>query len=398
MKISCIALNSNLIQSDEQNKIINFLNTKLYEIGESISLISYFDNSYEKLKNIFNDNYDLIFFIGTSQSIYNHNIKDNLARIFGDKLTTIQASHTSLNKYCVMNNMIFSVAEESEELLPSKCIPLVSEEFYNNGFMYKYNDTYVIFLPDNYQFTEFNYYSYILPLINDLAGIKQEYQVIKCYGLLEKDLRSLLSEFFGLNGITINIKSEYLDNIIYIRYDINHNNIEIQNLIANIVSKLNKFIYALEDVSIYQMAIDLLKIQNKTLSIAETITHGEITKSLADLFATNLDSCIYLNYNKMVSELGLDKRVIDHYGKYSVNTVYELSNLLLEKKSSDLVLFVLGNSEESDMSYIAIGDLDGIHVYKNKINCNNLTRIDTLSKTAIFYLIKKLKQNSLQFA
>ena len=46
---------------------------------------------------------------------------------------------------------------------------------------------------------------------------------------------------------------------------------------------------------------------------------------------------------------------------------------------------------------MAIGDFDGIHVYKNKINIKNLNLIGNLSKTALFYLIKKLKQNDLCF-
>ena len=62
MKIACIALNSNLIEIKEQTNIIDFINKKLYEIGENISLISYFDNSLEKLKQIILDKFDLIFF------------------------------------------------------------------------------------------------------------------------------------------------------------------------------------------------------------------------------------------------------------------------------------------------------------------------------------------------
>jgi len=398
MKISCIALNSNLIQSDEQTRIIKFLNTKLYEIGETFSLISYFDNSFEKIRNIFNENYDLLFFIGTTQSIYNHNIKENLSRIFGDKVSVLPTTHSHLSKYCEKNNILFSVSEECEELLPSQCIPLVSDKFYNNGFMYKFNNSYIVFLPENLEFAKENYYSYILPLINDLIGSKQEYQVIKCYGLLEKDLRAIIDEFFSLNDISINIKSDDLDNTIYIKYDVDCDMPRIQEIISNIVTKLNKFIYALEDVSIYQMAVDLLDVQKKTLSIAETITHGNITKELSNIIEKNiLSSNIYLNFDRMIDELKLDKKVIEQYGKYSVNTVYELSNLLLEKTSSDIVLFVLGSKNESDLCYMAIGDLDGIHVYKNKLNYSSHTFSDSLTKTAIFYLIKKLKQNSLQF-
>jgi len=398
MKIACIALNSNLINNDEQTKIINYINTKLYEIGENISLISYFANSYDNIKQITNNSYDLIFFIGTSEVMYNHNIKDNIARSFGDKLVRHENSYLSLNKYCQTNNITFSVQEETEILLPSKCIPLVSNDYYSNGFLYKYNNTYSVYLPSNLEFVKYNYISYILPLISDLVGMNYEYQVVKCFGLLEKDIRSSISDCFGKENISINIISNDLDTTIYIRYKNDSNLSQIQEIISNIISKLNKFIYSLEDVTIYQMALDLLHIQHKNICVGETITIGNLTKELSMVNSNNIKSSnIYLDYDSMINELKIDTKIIDQFGKYSVNTVYELSNALLEKTGSDNVLFVLADKDNPDICYMAIGDIDGIHVYKNKVISTSEKNIDTISKTAIFYLIKKLKQNSLQF-
>lgn len=398
MKIACIGLNSNLINNDEQSKIINYLNTKLYEIGENISLISYFQNSQDNIRNILNNSYDLIFFIGTNEVMYNHNIKENLARNFGDKLSSHEISYSSLKKYCQKNNITFSVLEETEIMLPTRCIPLVSDNCYNNGFMYKHNNTYVVYLPENLNFAKFNYISYVLPLICDLVGSDYEYQIVKCFGLLEKDIRSVISDAFGKNDVVINIIGNGLDNTIYLRYKKDSNLTNVQEIIANIISKLNKFIYSLEDITIYQMALDLLQIQHKTLCIGETITFGNVTKELSLLNSNNIKSSnIYIDYNSMIDELGIDKRVIDQFGKFSVNIVYELANTLLEKTSSDIVLFVLADKDNPEICYIAIGDLDGIHVYKNKILTNNYEWLESISKTAIFYLIKKLKQNSLQF-
>lgn len=397
MKIACIALNSNLINIDEQTKIINYLNTKLYEIGENISLISYFPNSQEGVRNIFSNSYDLIFFIGTNDAIYNHNIKENLARIFGDKLSSHESSYSSLSKYCNKNNIVFSMLEETEVMLPTKSIPLVSNDYYSNGFMYKHNSTYIVYLPENLDFVKFNYVSYVLPLICDLVGNYYEYQVVKCFGLLEKDIRSVIAEYFVKNEVNINIINNGLDTSIYIRYKKDANLVDVQNIIANIISKLNKFIYSLEDVSIYQMASDLLNLYHKTLCIGETITFGNITKQLSQINPNNIKSTnVYLDYDTMINELNIDKKVIDQFGKYSVNVIYELSNALLEKTSSDNVLFVLADSNNPEICYMAVGDIDGIHVYKNKILANSES-IESISKTAIFYLIKKLKQNSLHF-
>ena len=69
---------------------------------------------------------------------------------------------------------------------------------------------------------------------------------------------------------------------------------------------------------------------------------------------------------------------------------------MLELSNADISVFVLGDTAESDICYMAIGDVDGIHVYKNKINDKSDNLIENISKTAIFYLIKKLKRNDLQ--
>lgn len=398
MKISCIGLNSNLINSNEQIEVINFLSKKLYEVGESISLISYFDNKLEFIKNILQDKYDIVFLVGTSNPIYNHNIKDNIARIINEKMTTSDVCYANLKRYCENCNISFSMQEETEVIIPENSIPLISETNYNNGFMYKFGETYIIFLPDSLEFSMINYENYISPLINDLVGCNSDFQVIKCFGILEKDIKNLINEYYNSSDISINIVSDDLDNTIYIRYNHNCNFAKVQEIISNIIAKLNKFIYSLEDGSIYKMAIDLLSIQRKHITICETITLGNITKELCNIDDKFIDSaCIYVKYDEIVNSLGIDNDIIDNYGKYSVNTIYEFANSTLEKTNSDIVLFVLGNNNNDNICYIAVGDRDGIHVYKNKINIKNDKTINNLSKTAIFYLIKKLKQNDLHF-
>lgn len=397
MKICTLLLNSNLIECDDQSGVLQFLKTKLYEIGENISLISYFDNSLERLKNIFSENYDMIFCIGSNSHIYNHNIKENLGRIFEDKLTNFEATYSSLNKYCQKNNIVFSMQEEMEVMLPSKSIPLVSDNSHSNGFMYKFNNTYVIYLPSNIEFVKENYFAFILPLISDLVAIDKDYQVLKCFGLLEKDIRGLLQEYFGNPGLTINIISDGLDHSIYIRYSDNMNNAKLQEIMSSICTKLSKFIYSTEDISIYQMAIDLLNIRNKKITIVETLTFGNITKSFSLLDPNVInESHVFANYNQLQKTIEIDNKVIADYGKYSVQTIYEYANHVLENSTSDIVVFLLGDNDNKDLNYMAIGDINGIHVYKNKTIVNDKL-IENLSKTSVFYLIKNLKQNDLQF-
>ena len=71
---------------------------------------------------------------------------------------------------------------------------------------------------------------------------------------------------------------------------------------------------------------------------------------------------------------------------------------MLEKNNSGMVLVTCGDIDsENHICYIAVGDSDGIHVYKNTCLGTRDQIIETVSKCAVFYLIKKLKQNDLFF-
>lgn len=395
MRVALIGINSNLIQTSNQEKVINFIKDKLYEVGENISLISYFDNNYDSLRTIINSGYDLIFCVGSELSIYNHNIKENLCKIFNDRMENNNACIESIKKYCEMRNINFSVQEEMEVRIPTKAIALCDDKFLNTGFMYKNNSQYVIFLPSNIDFVKDNFFKYIMPLISDISNQKSDNITIRCYGILEKDIRTLISDELQNKDINIQILNKNLDNIIYIRYKNSINN--INDILSSICTKLNKFIYSMDDSDLYKTATYLLNLYRKKVAIAETLTLGQITKCLClEDSSVVADAFIFTNFDVAVKRLSLDKKVIDTYGKYSVNTVYELDNLLLEKTSTDIAVFVLGD-KNLDICYIAIGDIDGIHVYKNKINSHDDNLIDNISNTALFYLIKKLRQNDLQF-
>lgn len=397
MKISCIVLNSNSINIGTQRKIVDFLNTKLYEIGENISLISYFDNTLENLKNSNILGFDFVFVIGKNSSIYNNNIKENLCRILGDKLENNEACVTALKKYCDSSNIPFSVDFEMDASLPTRSIPLCDEQFDGAGFMYKKDNTYLVYLPENMPLLTFSYPKYIAPLIGDITQSNGEFVALKCFGILEKDIKAMIESEILNKNVNIQIRSEGLDSAIFIRYASDTPKADVQDVVSNICSKLNKYIYATEDVSLYNMATELLSLRGKKIILGETLTYGNIARKLSENGENRItDSFVFTNIDSMLKYTKVNPKVIENYGIYSVNTVYEIANSMLEMTSADTVLFVLGNQNESDLCYMAIGDTYGIHVYKNKINIKGEDLIKNLSDTAIFYLIKKLKRNDLQ--
>ncbi len=398
MKIAIIGINNSFIDLSRQNDVIDYIKFNMIKQGKSPSLISYFNNNIDFLRNTLNQQYDIVFFIGTDSIIFNNNIKDNIAKIIGCKLEKHNICEQSLMSYCSINNIVYSQQEELQTLFPTNSQPIFKSSYFDNGFTYKFNSTQIFFLPSNVQFVEEIYQSSLLPFINSNSYSDDNFQnmTIKCYGILEKDLRTLLSEELINPNLDISIVNCRLDNAIYIRYD-NNFHASVQPVIADICSKLSKLIYATEDISLYKTATNLLNIQNKRISIAETITKGNITTKICNIDNSIIDKGIIVStFDSIAKHLKIQERIVNQFGKYSVNTVYELNNLLLEQSNSDISIFVLGD-KSVDTCYIAIGDIEGIHVYKNKVSVYDNTTSQMLSETTMFYLIKKLRQNDLQF-
>ncbi|MBQ7352109.1 MAG: hypothetical protein IJW59_04565 [Clostridia bacterium] len=391
MEIAIICLNQNLNKTHTQQIIVEKLKDELLKIGEQVSLISYFDFTLNSLSKIITSNiYDLIYIVGTNSTSYNSSVKQSISQTLNQSFDINADCRKSIIEYCKNNNISFSIQEEAETYLPSNSIPLTSSEYQIVGFVNQFNNSKIVFLPGNLSFIN-TFINKIIP--NSSVSIFDENKkfCFKCYGILEKDIRMVLTEELSNTNITIRIISKRLDSAIFVEFieDTPHN----REYIASICEKLKKFIYATDNISLSELISELLKIQKKTISIAETITMGNLVKNLSKKSnQAILDVYLFTNPNSINRTF---KNV--NCENYSVNLVYELDNLLLEKSGSDIAIFVLG-SQNDNQCYIAIGDIDGIHVYKNNINTFDDELVDILTDTTMFYLIKKLRQNDLQFS
>jgi len=395
MKIAFLGLSSNLTDITKQEEVINYLKFNILRVGEHVSLISYFNNNSDQINKILLEDFDVIFCIGSDSAIFNYNIKENLAKCLSSRLETNSILMETLKKYCQNKNIVYGSTEELISMIPHNSIPISDSEFYDNGFIFNSNNKYIIFLPSDDGFVK-RIYNNMWSIISNNIPNNEIVLTLRCYGLLEKDIRNLICDEINNPNLGIQIINCRLDNIIYIKYN-NENSNVVQNSIAEICSKLTKFIYSTDNSNLSEISINLLKMQRKRLILAETLTYGNIALNISKIDHTVIEKTyVFNNFDAITNTLKLDNKVVEQFGKFSVNSVYELDNLLLQNSTSDIAVFVLGD-KSSDTCFIAIGDIDGIHVYKNNIMNFDKGLIATLSETTLFYLIKKLRQNDLQF-
>ena len=220
---------------------------------------------------------------------------------------------------------------------------------------------------------------------------------LKTFGKSEKEILNIL-ESVACDDIIIKTKSDDLDVQVSIEYDNSLDCDSKQDIISSIYEKLKPYMYTDENMSIYELLINLLTVNGKTLSVAETLTQGNIAKNLTDADNNNRFKLgIVAQSAKQFEEmLALSSSIVNSHNQNMVELVYEMAAGLLEKSGSDYAIATLGNADD-DFSYIAVGDIDGIHVYKSKCTLHGIRKINTISKNAIYYLIKKIKQNDLFF-
>ena len=231
---------------------------------------------------------------------------------------------------------------------------------------------------------------------------------IKTYGINEKDLLLLIKDQLKkYSEFLLTTYADDLDITINIRYLTSTNEETLREYLSSLYTILDKYIYATEDISIYKTAFDLIRLTKKTLSITESSTVSNITKNFleCDNFAKNIltNSVTFTKESALINALSTNKRIIDQYKLFSVENAYEIAVNMLDKYKTDFVVVTCGEipNENTNLNnlqtFIAVGDCDGIHVYKNIFKGTSQAIIKSISKSAIFYLIRKIKQNALIF-
>ena len=407
MKVSCININSNILIGKEQDKVCEFLSRKLLDCGITFNKKITIHSSPEQIKEALSYIQDsFIFLIGDKNSAKNYNIKTVLSRFFSLSLTQNQEASSFINSFYSKHNLTPPIECQNDFYIPSGAELLKSTSTADLGFLINVNEKTYCFLPNNLNAVEDIFNNFLKPyLVKEVRAVFQT-TTIKTFGISEKDVIYLLQDLFNNKyKIFITTFPDNLEVTINIRYNKNLDSTILQSFVARVYDKLKKYIYSNEDISIYQMAYDLLKLPNKKLCIAETLTSGNIINKFLN---ANNDASQYLskgivvsNVDSLVQNLKVNKNLINAKGFVSVETASEMATSMLNENPEDIIVAICGEwqgtytSASQLVCYIAVGDIDGIHVYKNTYSGEYSAIIDNISKSTMFYLIKKLKQNGL---
>lgn len=189
---------------------------------------------------------------------------------------------------------------------------------------------------------------------------------------------------------------------IEIIYNCDMPEVQFESILRAALGVLNDYVYALEDVSLSEMFVKLLKLRKMTISVAESFTGGGLSKRLVEIpgvsevFFEGLNT--YSNQSK-VERLGVRVQTLEKYGAVSEQTAAEMAEGLISGGNCDVSISTTGiagpNSDNTNkpvgLFYIGVATKDGVKVYKYNLTGSRKDITETAINYALFLAFKSIK-------
>lgn len=227
-------------------------------------------------------------------------------------------------------------------------------------------------------------------------------EIVKICGLSKEEILSKLKVFEGF-GVEFSVVENCLDATITMTSDASRDVFE--NVKSRVYNVFEEEVYSASEGSLEEIAARLLRMNNRTLAVGESLTGGEICSrltSIAGISANFYEGIVCYNRASKVERLGVPKSVLADYGAVSRETAYAMVKGLC-KRPVDIALATTGlagptgdEGKPVGLVYIAVGGGEFITVFERRFSGSRNEIRTATSNVALFYLIRYLKGDILR--
>lgn len=390
MKINIIVLSDSILMGKKQCP--TYIEQKCVQKGLFVNKKMLFPSYQPDLEKILRDEFDCCNLILVEDEIAR--VNESLAALTQDVLQDNQKIKDTITDYYKFRNIPLEKKIAAQWNIPSHSRAIICEKSCYQGYMLKGEREDIIVLSLQ------NFRTLFDVVYDNIWITSSKCNILKTFGLSEANTAALIGEYVkNKDGIKVNFINNDLETDILIKgkkQDV------LEDYTKKIFSKVSKFVYAEDDVGLYSVAFRLLLANNLTVSFAESVTGGNLVGNFIKFNqgASKVLKQSFVVYSDQAKKdvLGVSDMTLRDKGAVSVETAYEMATGLL-KKGCDIAVATTGYAGEdtSGEVYIAVGDKNEIHVYKNVFCMNRESAIENICKATNFYLIKKLRSNDFGF-
>ena len=243
-----------------------------------------------------------------------------------------------------------------------------------------------------------------------IAHLEQKYgkkygrYVIRCIGANEAYVQRLLTDATRLAGdkIFYRYANKYAEMIIELFYEQTIPKILLDDITRMFADGLGESIYALEDVSIEEQLVRLLKLRNKKLSVAESFTGGGVGSRIVSVSGASqvyFEGLNTYDENSKIKRLNVSQFTLKSKGAVSDQTAYEMAAGLIGTGDCDIAIATTGLAgPKTDRSllpvglcYISVGTKEKVFVYRYQFDGSREEITQTAINYALFLAYKLLR-------
>lgn len=204
------------------------------------------------------------------------------------------------------------------------------------------------------------------------------------------------------SGLEFNISENYGDCTLEIVYGKDISKTDYDRAIRETLLKLNDFVYALENISLAERLVQLLKLRRMKICVAESFTGGGVCKRLvevsgvSEVFYEGLNT--YSNQSK-AERLGVDEMTLKRFGAVSKQTAAEMAEGLIKSGNCDIAVSTTGiagpksdnTNKPVGLLYIAVALAEWTSVYEFHLKGSRKQITETAINQALFLAYKAIK-------
>ncbi|MDE6597192.1 MAG: CinA family protein [Clostridia bacterium] len=302
-------------------------------------------------------------------------------------------------------NLVLLCPSEMQKTLKRFISSLYLAEFNELGILKNGNDSVFVFTDKECRLRIDD----VKNILDNKYGNKREKAYIRTVGAPADVIKNSIDSALNIEGqedlkrlIDFNIIESFSDCTIEIAYSENIQKSVFDKIYRALLSSLDEYVYALENVPLAERLFQILKLRRMKISVAESFTGGGICKRLVDVpgisevFYEGLNT--YSNGSKH-RRLGVKDMTLKQYGAVSQQTASEMAEGLMESGNCDISIATTGIAgPKSDntqkpvgLIYIAVGTHEHISVYKYNLKGDRNTITQTAINLALFLAFKTLK-------
>ena len=224
-------------------------------------------------------------------------------------------------------------------------------------------------------------------------------ECVKICGLDFEEINNALAQFKN-SGVDFDVKEDCLDATITMTAKDGVDRIAFESVKSRVYNLFAEQVYCAFDESLQSLAAKLLKMNGKTLAVAESLTGGEICSRFTEISGISenfYEGIVCYNRGSKISRLNVPKALLGEYGAVSRQTAYAMVEGLLKPPVNVGIATTglagpLGDEDKPvGLVYIGVGAGDFITVFEKHLKGSRNEIRKQTANLALFYLVRLLR-------